>query len=60
MLFATTVSPESPFEAPLRVGDAAIGKGQYWMDNVKEWTSLAHAGTASDGFPQKILEEDLC
>ena len=44
MLHATTVSPKPFFRAPGRVGDAVIGRGpqqsKFWMDNIKEWTSL--------------------
>ena len=31
-----------------------------WMDNIKMWTSPAHARTAHYGLLQKRLEEDLC
>ena len=31
-----------------------------WMDNIKMWTSPAHARTAHNGLLQNRLEEDLC
>ena len=53
--------PSTPFfRAHWRVSDAVVGRGNCWMDNIKEWTSLAHARTAHDGLPQERLEEDLC
>ena len=33
---------------------------KYWMNNIKEWTSLAHARTVQRGLLQKRLDEGLC
>ena len=40
MSHATTASSKPSFGAPLKVGDAIVSREKFWMDNIKEWTSL--------------------
>ena len=53
------VSPKPSFKAPFRVGDAVVGRGKCWMDNIKEWASFAYARAAHKDLLLKRLEEDL-
>ena len=59
MSHASTASPKPSFRAPWRVGDAVVGRGKGWMDNIKEWTSLSMPELLTRASYRKELEEDL-
>ena len=51
------------------LGDAVVGRGKFWMDNIKEWTSLptpelltmaSYKKQKQTSKKKKRLEEDLC
>ena len=60
-----TATTQSCATVAFVVGQMRYFRAILWMDDVKDWTPLAHARTGHDGLPQwgkekKKLEENLC
>ena len=50
---------KSILQGTLQSGQLRGRQRKCWLDNIKEWTSVAISETARDGLPLKGLEDDL-